>query len=64
MHVQKTEWHEEHQCTDANVGKGETVRVNIDKEGASGVKKNTSDVVLAVTKSCRCAMEDFCTCAM
>ena len=27
------------QTTDANVGKGATVRVNIDKEGASGVKK-------------------------
>ena len=27
------------QTTDANVGKGATIRVNIDKEGASGVKK-------------------------
>ena len=27
------------QTTDANVGKGATVRVNIDKEVASGVKK-------------------------
>ena len=52
--------------TDSNVGKGATVRVNIDKEGASGVKKNkkiktTSDVLLAVTESCIFAMEDFCT---
>ena len=42
------------QTTDANVGKGATVRVNIDKEGASGVKrkkrKTTSDVLLAVTE--------------
>ena len=29
------------QTTGANVGKGATVRVNIDKEGASGVKKKT-----------------------
>ena len=27
------------QTTDANVGKGVTVRVNIDKEGAGRVKK-------------------------
>ena len=30
------------QTTDANVGKGATVRVNIDKEGTSGVKKKAS----------------------
>ena len=38
------------QKTDANVEKMATVRVDVDKEDASGVKKNTlSDVVLAVT---------------
>ena len=46
MHARKTE--SLTQTTDANVGKGATVRVNIDKEGASGVKKKkkkiTSDV--------------------
>ena len=42
------------QTTGANVGNGATVRGNIDKEGASGVKKKkkktTSDVLLAVTE--------------
>ena len=45
------------QTTDANVGKGATVKVNIDKEGASGMEKKKKkkkklqvDVLLAVTK--------------
>ena len=42
------------QATDANVGKGATVRVNIDKEDAGGLKKNpfpTSASVVCVTLS-------------